>query len=80
MSSSREPWHPLKTYNEGERVRFCGETYEAKFDLVRGTKPYGPLSEKFWRRVSTVRLSKGNDSFSGRKLTNGYLTRSMSHG
>ncbi|AZO75020.1 MAG: hypothetical protein E5V92_01960 [Mesorhizobium sp.] len=77
---SREPWDPKMTYTEGERVRFCGEVYEAKFDLVRGTKPYGPLSEKFWRRVPTVRPSKANDGFTGRKLTNGYLTRSMSHG
>ncbi|OBQ94161.1 hypothetical protein [Mesorhizobium sp. AA23] len=74
-----EQWHPKVTYCEGERCRYAGETYEAKFDLVRGLKPVGHLSQKFWRKVSTIRPTKANDSVTGRKLTNGYLTRSMSH-
>lgn len=53
-----EPWNKLVSYREGERCRYCGDTWEAKFDLVRGTKPIGPLSEKFWRRVSLVRPVK----------------------
>ncbi|TPK71591.1 hypothetical protein FJ527_26480 [Mesorhizobium sp. B2-4-18] len=53
-----DPWHPLVTYTEGERCRYLGETYQAKFDLTRGLKPTGHLAEKFWRKLPTIAVSK----------------------
>ncbi|UCI17026.1 hypothetical protein FJ970_18000 [Mesorhizobium sp. B2-1-8] len=72
-----QDWHSQVSYRENERCRYAGQIWEAKFDLTRGLKPVGHLSEKFWRRVSTVPPVKA--SRDGRKTTNGYLTRSMSH-
>ncbi|TPN38689.1 hypothetical protein FKO01_05005 [Mesorhizobium sp. B2-3-3] len=67
------------TYIEGERCRYLGETYEAKFDLTRGLPPIGPLSEKFWRRVSTISVPKSTTGSqpSSRKQPSGYMTRAM---
>ena len=75
-----EPWHPKVSYRGGERCKYAGEVYEAKFDLTRGLKPVGPLSEKFWRRVSIVGPMKANGSrpsSAGRKAPVGYLTRAL---
>ncbi|RWC10779.1 MAG: hypothetical protein EOS52_23710 [Mesorhizobium sp.] len=71
-----EQWHPKVSYREGERCKYAGEVFEARFDLTRGLKPVGPLSEKFWRRVSIVPPVKANGISSGKKPT-GYLTRAM---
>lgn len=68
---STEQWHPLKTYSEGERCRYGGKLFEARFDLTRGLKPVGPLSQKFWRSLPTVKTDSSRTSFTGRKLTNG---------
>ncbi|MFD2053776.1 hypothetical protein ACFSQT_11975 [Mesorhizobium calcicola] len=76
-----DAWNKLITYSEGERCRFFGETFEAKFDLVRGLKPIGPLSSKFWRRVSTVHVPKAKTAqpsgSPSRKQPTGYLTRAV---
>ncbi|RUU99677.1 hypothetical protein EOA60_03100 [Mesorhizobium sp. M1A.F.Ca.IN.020.06.1.1] len=73
-----DQWNKLVSYRENERCRYNGVVYEAKFDLVRGMRPAGPLWEKFWRRVPTIPVKSQPSSYVGRKAPSGYITRDMS--
>lgn len=76
-----DPWHPLVSYREGERCRYLGTTYQAKFDLIRGIKPVGALSEKFWRPLPSVSVPKSsNTNSTNRKQPSGYIRRDMRWG
>ncbi|MER8644681.1 hypothetical protein [Mesorhizobium sp. M1252] len=70
-----DQWHPKISYREGERCRLNGKLYEARFDLCRGLKPTGHLSEKFWRSLPTVSAKATVPA--SRKAPSGYLTRDM---
>lgn len=61
-----EPWHSERSYFEGDRVRYGGKTYRAKMDLIRGLRPVGHLSEKFWREEPTIAVSKSVSTGAGR--------------
>ncbi|ESY72802.1 hypothetical protein X743_14955 [Mesorhizobium sp. LNHC252B00] len=74
-----DQWNRLISYRENERCKYAGQIFEAKFDLTRGLRPIGPLSEKFWRRVPTVPAKSQPLSYAGRKSPAGYITRDMGH-
>lgn len=56
-------WNDQRSYRAGERVKWYGDLFEARFDLCRGIKPTGTLSEKFWRRLPRLPRSLKSRAF-----------------
>lgn len=71
-----EQWNVEKTYLAGERCRYKGEVYEARFDLCRRLRPEGTHHEKFWRKLPRISVPFVKQS-SVRQPPTGYLTRDM---
>lgn len=72
-------WNPKMSYVEGERCRYGGAIYEARFDLCRGLKPNGAFSEKFWRRVPTIPAKSQASPYAERGAPAGYITRALGY-
>ncbi|MEQ1955319.1 hypothetical protein ABMA59_28490 [Mesorhizobium sp. CN2-181] len=61
--TDRRQWQRGSQYFEGTRVRYLGETYQAKMDMPVSIPPIGdPQSRQFWLLVSILPRSLRSNS------------------